>query len=346
MLNIPARIYNAIKKPSIFNVKGNSGLYPASASIIINDEAHGSCHRQEWYRWFKYKATEDKNPEYALSAMMGESLHGLLTEYLKSNVVGTNIMVLSVEQSLFDSNHFISGRTDIFLKDMITNKLHGCDIKTVGDYKAGMVVEQPDMSHILQCAIYLDQYNKSATLNNSQKVEDWIILYLARGDNYKLAKYPHHSPFKVMWQFSLSIVDDYIVITDQIGNTKEYKEVTMTKIYESYATLMEFIKKKELPPRDYSFQYSEETLTGMLKLGKLNKAETKIVQDWISDGAVAGELKLAKGDFQCRFCDYSTTCYSPNPKEGEKGKQVLYSIEQSTPIIKKETSNTIFENLL
>jgi len=346
MLNIPARIYNAISKPIIFNVKGNSGLYPASASIVIDGEVQGACHRQDWYRWFKYKSSESRNPEYSLSAMIGESLHTFLSNYLKDNVHTTNIVTLSVEQSLFDSNHFISGRIDLFLKDLITNKLHGCDIKSVGDYKSGMVIEQPDTSHILQCAVYLDQFNKSALLNGAQPVEDWIILYMSRdGGSYKLAKYPHSSPFKNMWQFSLTIVDDYVVITNQIGNSKEYKEITMTKIYESYNVLMEFIKTKELPPRDYAFQYSEEHIMGLFKSGKLNKTETKLVQEWIVDKAKPNELGMVKGDFQCKFCDYTTLCYSKNPKEGEKGKQALYNIEPQT-LVKKETTITKFNNLL
>lgn len=327
MLDITKRIYEAFASPKTSVIKGNSGLYPSSASIEINGEKFGACHRQEYFRWFRYKPTEQGDPETNLTGLMGDSLHSMIVEFLRQHVIETDIVVLTAEQAFFDQKAFLSGRTDIFMKDLKTGLLHGCDIKTVGDYKASITTEEPDTTHILQCAIYLDQYNKSALRNNSKPVEDWIILYLARAENYKLKKYPHGSLFKYLWQFQVTIEKDGSVsVTNQYGATKNHPEITIKKIYDRYETLLGYIKDKKLPDREYQYQYSEEKLTGMLKTDQLNKTQSAEVQKWLDKGAKAGELKLDMGDFQCRYCAWKTLCYSAKPEEGEKETQVLYSL--------------------
>jgi hypothetical protein len=259
-----------------------------------------------------------------LITQAGDALHNMIVEMIRLSTADSHMLVLSNEQSFFDSKELLSGRTDIFLKDLKTGKLYGCDIKTVGDYKAGMVIEQPGIEHILQCAVYLDQYNKSAELNNSKPVENWIILYLARSEHWKLKKYPHGSLFKYLWQFSIDLTKGYITVTDQFGGTKEYPEITMEKIYERYRTLLAKIKLKELPDRDYEYKYSEEKLVGMLKTEKLNKTQTSEVKKWMDKGAVEGELEMDMGDFQCRYCSWRSLCYSSDPANGKKARPILY----------------------
>lgn len=348
MLDIPRRVYEAFANPKTSVVKGNSGLYPSSASIEINGEKHGSCHRQEYYRWFKYKTTEQSDPELGLTGLMGESLHEMLVGFLQRHVEETDIVVLSAEQAFFDSDNFLSGRIDIFLKDLKTGNLHGCDIKSVGDYKSSVTTEQPDVTHILQCAIYLDQYNKSAIKNNSKPVQDWIILYISRAENYKLKKYPHGSLFKYLWQFSISINSDLsISSTNQYGATTHYPEITLTKIYDRYKTLLKHIKEKKLPNREYEYQYSESRLTGMLQNDKLNKTNSAEVQKWLDKGAKPNELTLDLGDFQCRYCAWKSLCYSSDPNKGEHQEAVLYSIQKDLiipkviPQVKSSDNNII-----
>ncbi len=336
MLNIPHRIYKAFASQSISQVRPNTGLYPASASIKIKDTQYGSCHRQEYYRWYRYEPTSVVDPEGVLTTTLGDSIHRMVAELLRNNVHETDIVVLSEEQAFFDSTEFISGRIDLFLKDLKTGLLHGCDVKSVGEYKAGMVIDQPDIQHILQCAVYLDQYNKSAKLNNSKPVQDWIVLYIARNESWKLKKYPHGSVFKYMWQFSIDLEKGYVTVTSQSGSRKEYPEITIEKIYEQYRILMSKIKSKTLPDRDFQIQYSEERITGMYKSDQLNKTNGAIVEKWLEKGAKAGELKLDIGDFQCKFCQWSALCYSETPDafaNAKKQIQALYNIPKDIILV-------------
>lgn len=347
MLDIPKRLHNAFSNPKTSVVKANTGMYPASASVEVEGQLYGACHRAEYYRWYRYAPTSEVDPEMSLTAKMGEALHEFLTSVLLRSVAETDIVVLSNEQGFFDSKELLSGRTDLFLKDLKTGKLHGCDIKSVGDFKAGMVCEEPSIEHLLQCAIYLDQYNKSAKINNSRPVEDWIILYIARSENWKLKKYPHGSMFKYLWQFSLDLKKDYVTVTNQFGAITEYPDITIEAINARYRILLDKIRNKQLPDRDYEYKYSEERLTGMHKQGKLNKGQTAEIKKWLDDGAKEGELALDMGDFPCRYCNWTSLCYSSTPDKGDKAQQVLYNIPKDivVPQLSESVKNKL-ENLL
>ncbi len=345
MLNIPHRLYNAFANPATSTVRGNTGLYPASASIEIDGVIYGSCKRAEYYRWYRFEPTNEADPESVLVTELGNSIHVMIAQLLRRCTLETDIVVLSEEQAFFDSTEFISGRTDLFMKDLKTGLLHGCDVKSVGEYKAGMVIDQPDISHILQCAVYLDQYNKSAKLNNSKPVTDWIILYVARNESWRLKKYPHGSNFKYMWQHSIDLDKGHVTVTSQNGNKKEYPQITMEAIYKGYRTLLAAIKAKKLPDRDFKLQYEEDRIVGLHKAEELNKADTASVDKWLKNGAKAGELDIEMGDFQCRFCNWQKLCYSNDPEKSEKQKQVLYNIPKDV-IQVKEPKETIDIDLI
>lgn len=335
MLNIPHRIYNAFANPATSTVRPNTGLYPASASIEVDGAIYGACHRAEYYRWYRYAPTNEMDPESILITSIGDSIHNMVSSILRRNVEETNIVVLSDEQAFFDSTEFISGRTDLLLKDLKTGHLHGCDVKSVGEYKASMVIDQPDLLHILQCVVYLDQYNKSAKINNSKPISDWIILYIARNESWRLKKYPHGSLFKYMWQFTIDLDKGYVTVTGQNGSKKEYPKITVEKIYERYRNLLAKIRIKTLPDRDFQLQYDDARITGLHKAEELNKADSASVEKWLKDGAKPGEHGVEMGDFQCRFCSWQKLCHSDDPVNGDKQKQTLYNIPKDVIVAKE-----------
>ena len=326
MLDIAKRLYTALANPKVKSVRGNTGMYPASASIELNGKIHGACHRSEFYRWFKYEPTSEQDPENFLITASGNAIHEYLHDTLIKMTVDTDILVLSNEQSFFDSTRMISGRTDLFLKDLKTGLLHGCDIKTVGEYKTSLVITQPSIEHMLQCAVYLDQYNKAAALNNSKPVEDWIILYFSRTESWRLKRYPHGSMFKYLWQYSLDLKKGFVCITDQLGVVKEYPEITMEKINQRYKDLLDQIRTQKLPERDFEFQYSEEKILGLYKQELLNKTNSAVVKKWLDKGAKEGELGLEMGDYACKSCNHTTLCWSNDPLNRKKSQPILYSI--------------------
>jgi hypothetical protein len=343
MIDIPSRMYNAFSSPVMKGIRGRSGFYPSSVSVELpNGEIEGSCLRQEYYRWFNAAPTEDFNPEFGAISMTGEALHAVITDFIRNHPIETELVLLRDEHSFFDEKNMLSGRIDLFLLDVKTDTLLGCDIKSLSDYAAGTCLAEPRLKDILQCAIYLDQYQKSAHSGN-KPINEWAILYFARNDGlYKLKKYPHGSPFKSIWQFSLSFENDYIVSTDQFNNKTSYEWLTREVLYSRFKTLYKYIKAKQLPPRDFEYKYSEEKLAGMFKNGKIpTKKDRVTIEKWLDKGAPEGTLGIEMGDFGCRFCNFSSLCWSDKPEAFVKKSTDLYDLRNKSVIIPKDPIATV-----
>lgn len=353
MLDIPKRLYDALSEEPVTNrVRNNQQLYPSSASVLLdNGQVGGACARATFYRWYKCKKSGKMDPEIQFVCDVGEVLHDLITRMLKNLRRHSNLELLSAEQAFYDSSIFLTGRTDGVLIDNDTGLIHGLEIKTVGDYKSTMVIEQPDIQHILQSVVYLNKYNTNAKQCGTQELENWIILYVARSENWTLKKYPHRSPFKYIWQYTVSLdpVDQHVIITNQAGHDTHYHDISPDKINNRSKYCLNKIKKKELPQRDFKYQYDEVELVALAKIptikGGLNKIDTAKVDKWIDKGAPAGELFIDKGDFSCRYCDYVEPCYSDTPEIFDKELTPLINIKK--PEISKEspqpnTNNDIF----
>ena len=291
------------------------------------------------------------DPEIQFVCDYGEALHDLITRMLSNLRRISNLELLSAEQAFYDSKRFLTGRTDGVLIDNDTNLIHGLEIKTVGDYKSTMVIEQPDVSHVLQSVLYLYEYNKNAKECGTQELEDWNILYVARSENWKLKKYPHRSPFKYIWQYAISLdpSDEHVIVTNQAGHQTHYKDITPTKINNRADYCLGYIKKKELPPRDYKWQYDEADLLLLSKIptieGGLNKVDTAKVDKWMDAGAPEGELNIDKGDFSCRYCDYANQCWSDAPEIFEKELIPLINIKKPENNEKDIATPTITDNI-
>jgi len=343
MIDIPSRMYDAFSSSVMKSSRGRSGFYPSSVSIEHSDgEIIGTCLRQEYYRWFNAQPTEDYNPEFGIISLSGEALHEVITSFIRNHPLETGLVLLKDEHSFFDQENMLSGRIDLFLLDTKTDTLLGCDIKTVSDYAAGTCISEPRIKDLLQCALYLDQYQKSAHSGNKE-INEWAILYFARSDSYyKLKKYPHGSPFKAMWQFSVSFEDDYVVVTDQFGNKTSYTWITKETLYTRFKVLYKYIKAKQLPPRDYEHSYSEEKIAGLYKQGKIALKKDRLTIDkWLEKGAAEGELGLNMGDFSCRFCDFSSLCWSNNPESFTKKSTDLYDLRNRKIIVPKKPLSTV-----
>lgn len=336
MLDIPKRLFEALqKKPVVNRVRNNQQMYPSSASVKLDDgTVHGACARQTYYRWFNCAKDAQMDPETTLVCDYGNALHDMLTDMMTRTSRLTNIDVLSIEQGFYNPSIFGAGRTDGVIYDRDTELIHGLEIKTVGDYKSTMTIDSPAMEHILQAAQYLHEYNENAKKCDTQEIQDWIILYLARSENYKLKKYPHRSPFKYLWQFTVEIdeADQHIYVTTQSGQVIHYHEITIPAIYDRFNENLKSIKEKKIPDREFEYSYSEEKLVAMSKLtyaqGGLSKADTAKVEKWMDKGAPKGELDVTRGDFSCRYCDYAKTCYSDTPEVFETEITALINIEK------------------
>lgn len=344
MIDICTRLYDAYGNPAILSTRGRSGVHPSQASIETDTEVIGACHRQQYFSWFDYDKSEDGNPDWSLAATMGEWIHtGVVDEYRRL-AYETGLIILSAEQSFFNKKHMISGRTDIFMMDTDTKEIFGVDIKSVGEWAGRRAMKQPSMHDIMQCAIYLWEYQNTAA-EGYRQIDEWLLLYVSRDENWDLKKHVHGSKFKYMWQYALSFSPDgYIVVQDQKGILTNYEDVTIDNILERYEELLDYVKRKELPPRDFEAQYSEEKIAALYKTDHLEyKKDKQAVEKWLKKGAVKGELRIIMGDGACRLCSYLKLCYSPDPTMGTKKEHVLYKLPRlDVPVATEPEGSKMF----
>jgi len=327
MIDIVNRLYSAFNDDTRRNIRPNTGMHPSACSIVINGELHGACHRREYYKWYRYPESDQSDPEGMLAALSGEALHDMVANMLRRYGLESQLEIVSIEESFYDRDELISGRTDLFLLDKKTNKLFGVEIKTVGEYKTGLTMDQPDLEHVMQSMIYLNTYNKYMPSKYKQ-VDEWLILYIARSETYKTRKYAHGSPFKQMWQFGISLqIDGSVIIEDMHGGKTHRSDVTLDKLYGRYRDLMVSIRTKTIPDREYEAQYDEQRIAGMYKRNVgLFKKQREVVKKWLDAGAVAGDLNLVIGDFGCRFCQFSTKCWGPDSDTHPGIEEYMYKI--------------------
>jgi len=329
MIDICKRLYSSFNDRKIYVNIPNDGLHPSSASIELpSGRKIGGCHRKFYYQWKGFEPSNDKNPEYVLSAEMGNWLHRGIQDYLRKNTISTNLVVLSAEQTFYDKTNYTIGTSDLFLMDIETKELFGVDIKTVGEFAGKQCIENPSAEALMQCAIYLDAYQNTSR-KGYRSVDYWVILYVSRDENWDLKAYKHGSMFKLMWQFWMKFENGYVVVYDQRGNKTEYPDITMEAIRKRNEKILKEIKKDKLPDRDYEIQYSEEYIMALYKTDNIKfKKDIAVVEKWLKKGAKQGELDLELGDKECAFCAYSELCYSNNPAAGKVKTDILFNIDE------------------
>lgn len=315
MFDLTERLYNGLKAKTPRDQRNTYKMYPSSAGQVLSDgTVIGACAREQYYRWYKCKRSGEVDPEGQLIFETGDALHDMVTRMIRKTSATSDVEVLSVEQGVVYPDIFLSGRSDIVLLDKRSGEIHGCEVKTVGEGAIYTMKGKPKLEHILQSVVYLDRYTKNANETGTRPPNGWVLLYVARSESWKLKSYPHGSHFKYIWQYYITIDDnDDVIVQDQLGNLVDTKGLNVGKIFDRYNDILKQVKNKQLPDRDYEYQYDEVKLQAMRTANLLNKKDTELVDKWISDGAPQGKLQLDKGDYQCRYCNYADTCYSATP---------------------------------
>jgi hypothetical protein len=317
MISIASRLHKAYTEPIVHQSRGKSGFYPSQTSIKLDDgTVLGGCHRQIYYDWNNYEREGEANADWTLAAIMGEWYHTGITEELRAHPIETGITVLAEELPFFDKELFVSGRVDMLLLDNETNTIFGEDTKSVGEWVCKKTVHAPKWEHVLQCALYLWVF-QNKTNPGDIPISHWSILYISRDENWDLKAYKHGSKLKQIWQFDLTFSDDkdpYVIIENERGEKTHHMNIRMSGIIKRFKTLKEKMSKDELPDRDYEAQYDDAKMVAMHKAGQLEfKKDQAVVDKWLKKGAT-GPLGLIMGDSACRFCPYTTQCYSKNPE--------------------------------
>jgi len=287
------------------NAHTHVGFYPSSASVEYEDgdgvrKVSGACLRQQFYAHCGVERTEPMGEEILAKLELGNWCHEMIVEMVKrsGNWLGDEVRMFIGEPVP------VSGRADLFVKDPRDGSPVGCEIKSVGGYygvKAtinGTKAEppRPKEDHILQCLPYLDFYGKYGLTR-------WILLYIDRDSG-------------AMAEYVLMLEPDGSVNVQGADFAEIHRHLSIPNIKDRWMRLREYIDNGELPPRDYTNQWTNKEILSKKANGELTKTDEKAVDAKLKSGKTDEPL-LKKGDWRCAYCDWQTKCYSQNPFGGE-----------------------------
>lgn len=275
------------------------GLYPSEASVeyVVDNNriVLGNCLRASWYRSMKIRPTDPAGPGLSMKGYLG-----------KWNEIGTVEkwkelgIWLANNVKFFNPRYFLSGELDAIIKDPKTDKKIGIEMKTFYGYNAnkelcGAKKDQipgvPKDSHFMQASLYAWEYKDI--------LDDYRLYYLERGDG-------HRVEFRV--GFDETPDGRHVCWHEQIPGKywgcykpgKVFQPYTIEDIYSRYDVLLNYIKNKTMPAKDFSSTWSKEKIEWMRENGMLGKTK---YEAWKKN-----PVKNKVGDWNCSYCKYKTQC--------------------------------------
>lgn len=311
---ISNKLYKSFIKPAFPRIQRPIfGNYVTWASAKTKDGVVGKCLRALFYRRKNIPVTEERSLSADISAYLGEVYQYGIEQLIIKHGFGSGIRIIDTEYSVHYPEYHLVGRIDILAWDTSKKEPIIIEVKSVGDWESKNVVERPNTSHVMQVALYLYILNQIMP-GDSTPPQAAYIVYCARSENWDLKKNKHGSPFVYIWDYTVRLEGDKILLEGH-----DDFNFTIKDILDRYEELDKYIERDEVPPRDYQLRYDEETIVGMYKNKKLKyKKDQAIVERWLKKGAKKGELKLSLGDSECHFCDWQSLCW-----KGVQGNNVL-----------------------
>jgi Holliday junction resolvase-like predicted endonuclease len=188
----------------------------------------------------------------------------------------------------YDKERNISGEVDVILRNPETGGLVVAEVKSLYGYHAvrdvvkgtRKIVPRPKTSQLLQAVIYADYFKDT--------VECVKMVYYARDSAARR-------------EYDITLVQSgetgrhHPCIDGQVDD-----RFTLEDIYDRYEELREHLENGVLPPRDYEKEFSPEKIEQFRKLGDVSKTA---YEEWKKG-------KSVPGDWQCRYCNFSSICGS------------------------------------
>jgi len=282
------------------------GLYPSSASVTYMDGTRrmtvGKCLRGAWYSAMQYRRDRGIDVSLMMKASLGKwDEIGNVEKWKEMGIwVANNIKFFNKELAL-------SGELDAILKNPITGKIMGVEMKTFYGYPANRSIcgvkrekgtgnrynGRPKDEHFLQAILYYWEYQ--------DRLDEYRLYYLERGDGHRIEfrvgfdKQPD-GKHKVWWQ---QVPGDYWTA---YSDEKVYQPYTIEDIHDRYRELLKMLREKKLPERDYNIIWDTEEIELRRSLGEI--ANTKY-EKWQKNPALKSNQM---GDWHCSYCDYQDQC--------------------------------------
>lgn len=331
-------ITDYMTRPKLGNQK-HPTLWPSDATAIItNDDGSqsviGKCRRASFFRYlidlYHYDTKKYSHYEPLVTQLKKEAepvdpymrwiwkQGDLYEEYCLQTSKDSGVYVADQTQ-IYIPEYNVSGKIDIVVINPNTGKYKIVECKSVYGFNANTVLGSPAQrkngimgipkdNYLMQLGIYQWWY-----ANKSEDFEDALIVCGAR-DTGKFAEYG------LTVEVNEETGNNHIYWYQNFpypSQTKIDTGISMESITSNYEFISNSIATGIVPDNDYFIQYSDQKIKEMFENGELNKSETARVQkrlEQIEKKASKINKQIDKGDWQCKYCKYKNTCFTPSNK--------------------------------
>ena len=281
-------------KPNEFE-RPRPGLWPSESSVeyIRNGRkiVKGKCMRAAYYRGCQVPRTSQASATLSMTGEIGKQVEQACVERWKKMRLwrGNNI-------KFYNPTSYISGELDCILENPETHKDFGVEVKSfygpqaereIFGAKKPPLAGKPKDGHFLQACIYKRDY--------LDILESYRLYYIDRGNGHRaefeVGLEPEGSDFRPYWRQ----LDGFYWIT--FSEEKFLQPYLMSDIDNRLKTLIQKIKKRELPPAEFKETYNAEDVEIRYTDGEISDNKYKKYK--------TGE-KL--GDWECSYCDWTEQC--------------------------------------
>lgn len=286
-------------------------IYPSEASVSYFKDGvkitKGNCLRASYYRISEYKKDRPDSPGLSMKAKIGKACEGITINHIK-------------EMGLFKQNNVkywnpefvISGELDWIWENPLNKNLVGTEQKTYHGPKAEKTIlgyagtkgsknvppkppipGQPKTNQFLQAINYEHYYCKTL-----KWLQEYRMYYMDRGNGTRVE-------FLIGTELSNG---KHLCWHEQVSGPywryyspgKIYYPFTLEDIQNRSKQLAEYVRRKELPPKDYSEYYSDEEIPIMYEEGEI---ASTYYEKWFKNPS-----KYPISRWNCSYCDYSEQC--------------------------------------
>lgn len=261
---------------------------------LSTNKVEGKCLRALFYDWQKVEESNTMEAPSIRTMNIGSAVEDVERDYYKSlgifhsahirlwnpeyNISGEIDNLVWEYEDILDDKGKVTGRVKI--KE--PKRLIGVEIKSFyGYYAEKEILENgtPKWNHVLQSLIYLDFYKPN--------IPYWLLVYLTRGGGPKTGR---------QFKLQISKATGEIFLDGVL-----IKEFTMSDVYARFKKAEYHIQNKQIPERDFVYNYPKEMVEYKKETGDISTAEYK---KW-----KAGDKYV--NDWQCSYCPYLAECWEP-----------------------------------
>jgi hypothetical protein len=293
---------------SRFYGKRRQGLYPSEASVSYMDGHRkivlGKCNRQVFYRTSGVHKTNPGGIKLHQTGRIGKELENMQVRLWKEMGIweANNI-------KFFNKELVLSGELDAILKNPITNKLIGIEMKTHAEYPAKRQIHgikkekgsgkflpgRPKDEHFLQACLYAWEYQ--------DVIDEYRIFYFERDSGVRVEfkvgfQKRNDGKHQCYWQ---QIPGPYWNAFQEGPVLQPY---TIEDIHGRYKDLVKILRKKIIPEKEFQVVWDADEVEYQYSQGNISKTN---YDKWVKNPNTKSN-KL--GDWHCSYCDWKDQCAS------------------------------------